>query len=115
MPQLTDQEIFDRFIQEMEKRRWTVKEATEALNVSEATFFLWKKKGKISPRGRAAMAIFLRDVDDHSINIDASHNTGTVINHGAPKEDFSAAIRKVLASPELTPEEKNKFVKVLVG
>lgn len=114
MPQLTDKEIFERFLKEMETRRWTVKEATDALNVSEATFFLWKKKGKISPRGRAAMAIFLRDVDDHSINIDAPHNNGTIINHGAP-EDFSAAIRKILASPELTAEEKNKVVKVLVG
>ena len=112
---MTDQEILDAFEREMYNRRWTIKDAAEALIVSEATFYIWKRKKKISPRGRAAMAIFLRDIDDHSINIDAPHNTGTVIGQTGAKEDFSAAIRKVLASPELTAEEKNKVVKVLVG
>ena len=116
---MEEKKLFSMFQDEMKERRWTVKEAAEALNVSEATFYNWQR-GQLSKRGRLAIRVFLRSIgavhDTGDVKITAPNNSGTVIGknvgNGAPV-DFSAAIRKIMASDRLTDAEKLKVIDVL--
>lgn len=116
---MTNKELFEAFAKEMRINNWTVEQIAEEMNICPATFYNWQR-GKISNRGRRAMLTYLvrshaiEDIGD--VKITAPNNSGTVIGknvgNGAPV-DFSAAIRKIMASDRLTDAEKLKVIDVL--
>ena len=65
---MTDKELMERFNAEMERRKYTVDQAAEAINVSRSTYFHWQRTGTISKRGRLAMATFVPSTQDKLAN-----------------------------------------------
>ena len=56
---MMDKELLERFFAEITRRKWTVEQAAETINVGRSTLFHWQKTGRISKRGRFAMAAFI--------------------------------------------------------
>ena len=58
-----DRKLLAAFTAEMERRGYSIDQATETIGVGRSTFFRWQKIGVVSKRGRRAMATFIPSKD----------------------------------------------------